>query len=99
VKGAHSAAIQEDNWDAIADFILSGGPARASRQLLGPHRSRLVEIPGAVAPIIWVVIAAVLGAIGYAIVRTHTQGGWPQWQTTLLFVGYLITLWTVLTRV
>jgi hypothetical protein len=31
VKGAHSAAIQEDNWDAIADFILSGGPARAVR--------------------------------------------------------------------
>ncbi|GGO80403.1 hypothetical protein GCM10011348_16980 [Marinobacterium nitratireducens] len=100
VRGAHSAALNEDNWNAIADFILGeeGNEAHASPQLIRRHRNLLVWLPGLLAPLIWVLIATLLIAIGYAILRTHTNLGWAQWQTTVLMVGYVMAVWTVLTK-
>jgi hypothetical protein len=98
VRGAHSAALNEDNWDAIADFILGDDEAHASEQLIRRHRNPLVWLPGLLAPLIWLLIAILLVTIGYVITLTHSDWGWAQWQTTLLLVGYFMLVWTVLTR-
>lgn len=98
VKGGHGAAIREENWDSIADFILKGGKAEANPELISSTRLPLVFIPGYVAPVIWIVIASALFGVACLIILTHTCWNWREWQTTLLMVSYIYTVLMVLMK-
>ena len=98
IKGSHGAAIQEENWDAIADFILDGGEAGVHEPMKRESRSPFVLIPGLIAPIIWLLIATILILILYGIWLTHAVWGWQQWQSMALLGIYLFGVYTIVSK-
>jgi pimeloyl-ACP methyl ester carboxylesterase len=94
VHGTHAAALAEENWDAIARFVLDGTLVRPPRPLDAPRRARLIAIAGRLAPLIWMLIGAVLVAIGWAIATASA----PEWLRTLVLALYVFALYKVLTR-
>ncbi len=95
VRGGHGAALNEDNWEAIAHFVVHGVPAEPPGQPLAAQRSPLVVAPGRVAPAVWVSLFALAGAGGYGILRQR----WADWLKTSVFIGYLWLIWKIVTRV
>jgi pimeloyl-ACP methyl ester carboxylesterase len=94
VHGAHSAALAEENWDAIARFVLDGTAVRPPQPLDAPRRQLAIEVLGRLAPLIWVLIAALLVATGWAIATS----GAPEWLRTVVLMLYLFAIYKVLTR-
>jgi pimeloyl-ACP methyl ester carboxylesterase len=95
VRGGHGAAIDEKNWNHIAHFIVHGEPPKSPIETFPDTQSQLVALPAHVAPLIWLAIFVLVGAIGYGI----WQLVWPDWLKTTLFIGYLWLIWKILTRV
>ena len=93
IPGGHSASVEEANWDAISDFIVNGVVHSSTR--LPKQQILWVVWAGRLAPLIWVVLLAVVISIGYGFVSLH----WAEWLKTVLFIGYLWLLWKVLTNV
>lgn len=95
INGGHSAALQEDIWDTIATFVLTGNlqPPPEST-LIGEQTSWIYEL-GEIAILLWVVAAIVLLLILVWLLRRD----WAQWVKTLAVVFYLSAMWLVLTRV
>ena len=89
VQGDHGAAIQEDNWQAIADFVL-GQSASSPSPLLKQRHDWLSMIPGL---LIWLVIVLVAfgGALGLTWVLTWQR--WEEWQLTLALTAYIYAVW------
>jgi len=50
---------------------------------------------GHIAPVIWLVIAALLALIGWSILDTN----WPEWWKTTILIAYLYGIYKVLTKV
>jgi pimeloyl-ACP methyl ester carboxylesterase len=97
LPGTHGAALAENNWDDIAHFIVNGKPSPRSAIPLSDRRDRWVAAVGAVAPLLWIAIVAILCLIGWGI---WTQP-WirREWERTLLLVGFIWTVWKILTWV
>lgn len=96
VKGAHSAALHEDNWDAIADFVITGKTDELPAAIKVRKQSLLVRAVGKVAPLFWLCIISVLYLIG--------RGFWPdlsgqQWRDVVYSALYLAGILLVLTKV
>ncbi|WP_404357000.1 esterase/lipase family protein [Methylotuvimicrobium sp. KM1] len=96
VKGAHSAALHEDNWDAIADFVIEGKPVDPPGSIKQNTPSFLISAIGKVAPLLW------LGII-YLLYLTGRQF-WPdlsaqQWRDVVLSALYVAGILIVLTKV
>jgi pimeloyl-ACP methyl ester carboxylesterase len=92
VRGAHSAALREENWNDIADFIINGNPP--PKKIQG-ERSRLIVFLGKISPLIWLALTALILFIGASIIN-HSQ--WAEWFRTTVFIGYVWFLYQVLTR-
>ena len=95
VKGAHSAALKEENWDSIAHFIVHGTPALADLSQPLPSRSWLVAFTGAWSPLIWLLLLAVLGGFGVFIYLSP----WPEWARAVSLVAYIWLIWKFVTKV
>ncbi len=105
VSGGHSEALDEAFWDSIAQFIIDDEiPEDFSRRLTRDEELResfvekrvgLVRFLGDRAPLLWLLLACVLGAILYGLVKLPLR----EWQRTLIVLGYLFLIWTVLTRI
>jgi pimeloyl-ACP methyl ester carboxylesterase len=93
--GGHSAALQESMWDSIAKFVVTGEFQPPPSTLTSREHAKWVEYPGAVAPLLWLAIAAILGLILCALVRLRIR----EWKKTVVVMAYLFILWIVLTRV
>lgn len=93
VRGGHGAALNEANWDAIASFILTGIPQAPPSSIKGEAQSLLVQIPGLVAPLIWLLIAAIIFFVFRAIWGLDMQ----EWGRTLLSVGFGWLVWKIVT--
>lgn len=95
VKGAHSAALAEDNWDAITVFIVDGTPVSPPDDIKDTHQAWWVAIPGRFAPGVWLLIAVALVLIGTCLFPNLS---FDQWWRTILFFIYLGTIYLALTR-
>ena len=93
VRGSHSAALAEENWDAIAQFVVNGD--RTPPPLLLRAQHPVIVAVGHIAPVIWLVIAALLALIGWSILDTN----WPEWWKTTILIAYLYGIYKVLTKV
>jgi len=96
IRGTHGAAIQEDNWASIAEFIINGGEATTPTNLHSDQRSPKVVLPGYVAPLVWILIALVIVLGVWIIFIARNAIGLTEWQTTLLYVGYFYGIWRFL---
>lgn len=93
VRGMHGAALKEDHWDAIAQFVAHGrlpdtDAFRANR------RSVVVAAAGAVS---FVVFAFLAVAVWYGGRRIWTSG-MEEPQHTLALMAYMLLVWVILTR-
>jgi alpha-beta hydrolase superfamily lysophospholipase len=101
VIGKHAAALDEDNWDAIAKFILGG--EIPSVPLCGvktsPSHTPLVAFFGKYPVLIWLFILMLLAIVpsllGYAYWFSH----WREWVVTSLMIGYCASVWYIVNRV
>jgi pimeloyl-ACP methyl ester carboxylesterase len=96
VPGSHGAALAEDCWNEIADFINSGTvpqPQEFPRHQCS--RDPLVVLLGWFAPLVWVLIGYAVFALGRSI-YFGIQGDVPR-TLALLVYGWLC--WKILTRV
>jgi pimeloyl-ACP methyl ester carboxylesterase len=93
VKGDHGAALGEEHWDKIADFIVKEPAAVPKRN--AETQEPWVTIPGLFPPLVWGAIAAVLLWIASIIYRRSPNdvirtGG---------LIAYAKFVWEILTRV
>ena len=110
VKGGHGAALEEEVWDAIADFVIKGEvnlqllkEQLREKRALAEHRAGWVVIPGLFPPLVWVVIVGIAwwiwqqvsGAIDSGITGKETAA----FVEGIALSAYLLLLWLVLTRV
>ncbi|GJH14738.1 alpha/beta fold hydrolase [Caballeronia novacaledonica] len=96
VKGTHGAALKEEYWDVIAQFILDG-QAPSSNNLLKKRCSFVVGL-GRSAPLISFAIVALLLAIG-GLLLILAGPGWEHSRWALAFALYVALIWKVATWV
>lgn len=95
VKGYHSAALNEANWDAIAQFALTGQRQEPPTNITGKQHSWLVKHPSLAALAIFLLIITIVLLIVSAIVCSSL----PEWGKTIsLMLGFLL-LWKIVTVV
>jgi hypothetical protein len=95
VEGGHEAALKEDLWAAIADFVVDGRFEPPPDAAIADDQSLLIAIPAEIAPLVWLAIAAVVLALLWLLLRAPFR----EWQKTLAVLAYFYALWLVLTRV
>lgn len=93
VEGGHSAALQEQVWDSIAEFVVSGA-FEPPQRIIRAEQNPWVAYPAYVSPLILLLIALVLIGVLIALVKLKLR----EWKKTLLIVGYLWLVWTILTE-
>lgn len=102
VKGGHSAAIHEQLWGVIAEFIITGKPG-TTMPSKKETQSPWVVVFGLFPPFIW---AAIL-LVGYgiwlgimcAISAAINDPSFEAQATGFALASYLLFLWLVLTRI
>ena len=77
VPGQHGAALKERYWTAIADFVLDGKTPEI--QPVRRERYWAIVFAGLLAPLIWLVIALCLAAIGLHILAPSWAGDFHAW--------------------
>ncbi len=92
IKGGHSAARQESEWDSIATFLIEGTAATPSTE--AGRRNRLVAALGRAPIVVWVLIISAMMYGGAQILRIPAEG----WRV-FAFILYGVILWRVVTRV
>lgn len=94
VVGGHSAALDEGWWDSIAGFVLNGNfePAPMPTR---PSHAWWVALGAAVAPVLWLAIALLLGGGLWGLLHLCIR----EWLKTTFIIMYLAVIWTVLTKV
>ena len=110
LHGTHSAAIKEENWDALAHFIVTGemefikihphGEPQ-KRPTLDRRKGLWTKIVSAIAhlpQVAVVVIIALLLILGYAILTGLTFVQAPEWAITLTLLAYLSLVWWILNK-
>jgi len=100
IYGDHGAAIHEDNWDTIAEFIVDGSLSQEKEiylaDLLRPRRNRLVVVLGSAPYIVWITIMALLIFVGFKLAPALTA---LEWFRVLALGGFLWIIRFVLTTV
>jgi pimeloyl-ACP methyl ester carboxylesterase len=94
VKGGHSAAIQEDLWDAIATFIVSGKIHQPTRPLTDKQRLEIV-VGGLASPLIWLLLFGLVFGGGAAVWQITS----PESLKSGALLLYIAFVWSVVTRV
>jgi pimeloyl-ACP methyl ester carboxylesterase len=94
VRGGHSCAREEDNWNDIAEFIVSSNPGPTKSNLAVQEQNRVVVAMGHTAPLWWLGIVALLYSLGWLVVC----GGRHIHHPVLAFLIYLWLLWQVVSK-
>jgi alpha-beta hydrolase superfamily lysophospholipase len=95
VGGGHGAAVSEDWWEHVAGFIATGQRPTPDAGLLETEQHWLVKAGGDVAPVIWLLLAALVVLGVWLIVRSRLR----EWAKTLALISYAGCVWFVLTSV
>lgn len=96
VRGNHSTAVREENWDAIARFVVYDEVRQPEFPLFGKRRSNWVVLGGLAPPVIWLIMVLAAAIVGLLLV--WALWGQPEWLRTVALIVYLATLFRVLTR-
>jgi hypothetical protein len=104
IHGSHGAALVEENWDAIADFVIEGRlPGDAPpRNLLARKRNGAIAFCGRISPLLWAVGLSIVLLLAWLILygRIGWPGDWaPSWGRAVGLVLYAWAIKTVVTRV
>ncbi len=94
VKGGHSAALSEDNWESIAEFVVNGEIEELEGELKAEEHHFLLRLTAPIAPVIWLLIATLIFYIGKKLLIVKLS----EWKKTVLFLSYVFFLWTILTK-
>jgi hypothetical protein len=93
-SGGHGAALEEGWWDAIARFIVDGPPRpQETPGVVAGRRSGWLVVVGKLAPLVWILILAVLTAGLIPLLRLKS----PSVRTASV-LGYLVSIYKILTR-
>lgn len=95
VVGGHGAAVAEPWWDQVARFIATGQRPTPDQTQLSDSQHWLVKAGGAIAPVIWLLIALVLALGMVLILRSRMR----EWAKTVSLIGYVWFFLFVLTSV
>jgi len=99
IVGKHFAALKEEVWKSIVDFILTGNLATTvemeKAKLIAYEQAKWLRFLSEGAPIILLII--ILIVLGVFLLLAHLEIA--EWQRTLIIVGYFLSIWIVLTRV
>jgi pimeloyl-ACP methyl ester carboxylesterase len=88
VHGGHSAAIAEERWDEIADFLVNGTKPTSPLDI-DPSQSKLVRLLGKGAPVVQLFIVAGVIALGWLVM-------WPFGNGFCRGVSVAVYAWVVL---
>ena len=94
VKGTHGAATKEQYWDDIANFIVNGQFLKPALGLAIPKRNLFMKILGAIAPIPFIIIVAILIFGAWAILHYILNINLKVLFITIYFVG----IWKIVTK-
>jgi pimeloyl-ACP methyl ester carboxylesterase len=94
VPGGHSCAREEDNWNDIAEFIVSPVPCPTRNSLAVQKQNRFVVALGRTAPFWWLVIVAALSYLGWLAFCTGHKIHHP----VLALVAYTWLLWQIVSK-
>jgi pimeloyl-ACP methyl ester carboxylesterase len=93
-KGGHSAALEESWWNTIANFIVSGPPAVLITPVsYSKDPSRPLVIASKIAPVVWILIVAILALALFGIINFFPSG-----LRTAAVIIYLWLIFLFLTR-
>ncbi|AZI26441.1 alpha/beta hydrolase [Pedobacter sp. G11] len=95
VKGGHGAAIQENLWKVIANFILTGDTPSIPEALKDDVQNVWVKRLGKTALLVWAIILLILLGIGILLWKS---GPASPYFKSLILAFYLIGIWKVLTK-
>jgi len=100
IRGSHSAAIAEANWNAIAAFIVNGSIIEEAPQTLFTRRGAwLVMTLGRLPWIVWAGITAFAVYLALLLFWGLSAMGLPEWAVTLGVVLYAFLMKKVVTKV
>lgn len=95
VKGGHGTAIQESLWAAIANFILTGSEPIIPDELRDKTQSIWVRLLGILAPLVWVILIAIILGLGLLIWTFSPESPYIK---ILMLISYSLILWKILTK-
>ena len=95
-KGDHGAAIQPENYDSLAHFILKGDKVAPEEGLLVKQQNSLVVMLAKLCWLVWLFIFVVVGSLGFLSTWILTFFGIPLILTWLIYgVFVLLLLYTL----
>jgi hypothetical protein len=94
VSGAHSAALDERNWDSIAHFVLNGDVLPPPNVIASKGQSCFVKLAAAMSPLIWIGLFCGVVLLGWLLWHT----GYAEWVRTLMVVALAWVVWKIVTR-
>lgn len=110
IRGGHSAAITEDMWDMVADFVLRGAESNAqapAHKVLGPWApksgwARVVRGLGLFPPLVWGIIATLLYG-GWLVIELALSATlpchWLDYGRGAATALYALLIWLGVTRI
>ena len=99
IVGKHDAALKEEVWKSIVDFILTGNLATTvemeKAKLVADEQTQWLRFISERAPICLLLLALlVFTPVLLLVILVDSE-----WQKTLFIAGYVLSIWIVLTRV
>jgi len=95
VRGGHGAAIVEENWDHIAQFILDGKNPPIPDGIMETEPRCWVRLFGILSPVIWLALVGILALVACSIWNSGLSEG----ARVLLLVVLAVSVWKVVTTV
>jgi pimeloyl-ACP methyl ester carboxylesterase len=90
VKGRHGAAIEEHEWDEIAEFVVNGTPPNPVQPKIYGLRDRWLVACGGLAKWTLVpVVIGVIGAYGYGLASV-VGAAWFSISSAVVVIGYFL---------
>jgi pimeloyl-ACP methyl ester carboxylesterase len=98
IVGDHGAALREENWDAIAEFIVNGEiqENKLAKKLLSKKRNLFWELLGRAPYLAWLVIIL---AVCCCVIILVPQLSMFEWRQVVLLALFAWLIWLVLTKV
>jgi pimeloyl-ACP methyl ester carboxylesterase len=91
VKGSHGAAIQEERWEELANFIVNGVVPLPGG--FATRQSTVVWLLGVFPPIVWAALVTIATALGIAF--SVSVGGLIPWPISFSIVAAVLYLWII----
>jgi predicted esterase len=91
-KGDHGAAIQPQNHNSLAHFILSGERVAPEEGLLVKHQNSLVVLLAKLCWLVWLLIFVILVSLGFLFAWLLSLLGIPLLLTLVIYIGFVLLL-------